>query len=322
MASNFANFLSFLRKAVYYQRCTQYVNVAALAFLVLDYFQTLPSEVELVWQNRWALIKVLFLLSRYLPFIYGPLTLWVGLQSGATLEACTLSFGASSFLIVISMILAEGIMFVRLYALSGHNKKMLAWIVFQLLAIQSVVITFFSLFVRSVKVIKSPLPSVPGCIPSKFDSHKLMIVFAAIVASQLIMMLISSWIGIQKYKHSNSPILVVFYRDGFFYFLSLTVVTIGNIIFDRIGPPELRFMLTLPQGILHSVLSCRLTLHIYDFAKKELNAPHTGAQTTKTGLDFAEVTPSMMGSQQTDTTRLPERGEGSSRSISQSRAGN
>jgi hypothetical protein len=89
------------------------------------------------------------------------------------------------------------------------------------------------------EVITSPLPSVPGCIPSRFDSQKLMIVFAAIVASQFsaftqpfsacngdpsyaVMMLISSWIGIRKYKHSNSPILVVFYRDGFFYFLSLT----------------------------------------------------------------------------------------------------
>jgi hypothetical protein len=75
--------------------------------------------------------------------------------------------------------------------------------------------------------------------------------------------------------------------------------------------------LNRPQGILHSVLSCRLTLHIYDFAKKELNAPQTGAEMTKTGLDFAEVTPSMMASQQTDTTRLPERGEGSSRTISE-----
>lgn len=84
-------------------------------------------------------------------------------------------------------------------------------------------------------------------------------------------------------------------------------------VFGRI---RLDVALNRPQGILHSVLSCRLTLHIYEFAKKELNAPQTGAQMTKTGLDFAEVTPSMMASQQTDTTRLTERGEGPSRRMS------
>ncbi|EFI26791.1 hypothetical protein CC1G_15714 [Coprinopsis cinerea okayama7 len=204
-----------------------------------------------------------------------------------------MAFGASSVLIVVSMMLAEAIMFIRLYALSGHKKRMCAWLLFQFLGVHVTVFVVFSLFVKSVKFIPSPLSSIPGCIPYRFDSHKLLIVFGMVVASQLGKLLRFTNVengddGIHKFRSSGSPILLVFYRDGFFYFVSLTLVTIGNIIFDRRAPPELRFMLTLPQGVLHSVLACRLILHIYDFARRELyDSRGWGGDKTGTGLDFA-----------------------------------
>jgi hypothetical protein len=40
-----------------------------------------------------------------------------------------------------------------------------------------------------------------------------------------------------------------------------------------------------PQGVLHSVLSCRLILHMYDFGRKEVMA----TQETGTALEFATV---------------------------------
>lgn len=76
----------------------------------------------------------------------------------------------------------------------------------------------------------------------------------------------------------------MFYQDGIVYFVSLALVTVGNIIFDLVGPPELRFMLAVPQGVLHSVLSCRMILHMYDFGRKEIMA---SSEETGTGMEFA-----------------------------------
>ena len=43
---------------------------------VYDYFLTLPDEVSLIWAAPWTPMKVLFLLTRYIPFIDGGIMLY------------------------------------------------------------------------------------------------------------------------------------------------------------------------------------------------------------------------------------------------------
>jgi len=45
------------------------INVASITILIFDYFLTLPSETSLIWSARWTCFKVLFLVTRYLPFV-------------------------------------------------------------------------------------------------------------------------------------------------------------------------------------------------------------------------------------------------------------
>ncbi|KAJ2922445.1 hypothetical protein H1R20_g14649, partial [Candolleomyces eurysporus] len=114
-----------------------------------------------------------------------------------------------------------------------------------------------------------------------------------------VIMMISIFIGFYRYKASNNRLLSVFHRDGIFYFVTLAGVTTANIIFDSAAPLEYRFMLAAPlpslslssqlshspQGCLHSILSCRLILHLHEFAEKELSTPES--QQNKSSLQFA-----------------------------------
>ena len=36
---------------------------------IFDYFITLQREVDFLWPTRWSLVKVLFFVTRYLPFV-------------------------------------------------------------------------------------------------------------------------------------------------------------------------------------------------------------------------------------------------------------
>ncbi|KZP03451.1 hypothetical protein FIBSPDRAFT_1055280 [Athelia psychrophila] len=45
-----------------------YFDVFSACVLVYDYILTFNSEVTLIWGEPWKSLKVLFLLSRYLPF--------------------------------------------------------------------------------------------------------------------------------------------------------------------------------------------------------------------------------------------------------------
>ncbi|KAJ3847766.1 hypothetical protein EV368DRAFT_68835 [Lentinula lateritia] len=46
-----------------------YVTISFLALLTYDWFISLSREVIRVWQSRWSLVKVLYLYTRYAPFI-------------------------------------------------------------------------------------------------------------------------------------------------------------------------------------------------------------------------------------------------------------
>lgn len=43
--------------------------MAACVLFVWDYLLTVDLEVQHVWKSQWSVIKVVFLLQRYLPFI-------------------------------------------------------------------------------------------------------------------------------------------------------------------------------------------------------------------------------------------------------------
>ncbi|RXW14791.1 hypothetical protein EST38_g11062 [Candolleomyces aberdarensis] len=177
------------------------------------------------------------------------------------------------------MVIAEAIMYIRVWALGGNTKKLGAALLAQFLGIHIAIYTVLGIFLRSVELI----------------------------------MIISIVIGFSRYKASNNRLLSVFHRDGIFYFVTLAGVTTANIIFDSVAPLEYKFMLAAyvlhpprqnidiltlspltslssqqshsPQGCLHSILSCRLILHLHEFAEKELSTPES--QQNKSSLQFA-----------------------------------
>ncbi|KAJ2932234.1 hypothetical protein H1R20_g4846, partial [Candolleomyces eurysporus] len=247
-----------------------------------DYLQTVDLEVSLIWERDWSRVKVLYVISRYIPCLYLPVALFVGLQYNPTVQKCGASFATSSLLIVTGMMVAEAILFIRVCALA-QSKRITIWLVLQFIGVHAAIYAVFSLFLKSIKFLPYQIGNIPGCIPYRFNSTLLLVVFGIVVASETIIMLITGYIGVRRYRSSDCPLLVVFYQDGILYFVSLAAVTVGNIIFDVAGPPELRFMLAVPQGVLHSVLSCRMILHLYDFGKKEVTPTHA----TGTALEFA-----------------------------------
>ena len=40
----------------------------SITLLIYDYILTLPMEVSLIWRAKWTVMKVLYVIQRYLPF--------------------------------------------------------------------------------------------------------------------------------------------------------------------------------------------------------------------------------------------------------------
>lgn len=44
-------------------------TVAACVLFVWDYILTFGLEVQYIWKSRWTVVKVVYLIQRYLPFV-------------------------------------------------------------------------------------------------------------------------------------------------------------------------------------------------------------------------------------------------------------
>ncbi|EIW85969.1 hypothetical protein CONPUDRAFT_68605 [Coniophora puteana RWD-64-598 SS2] len=68
---------------------------------VFDYFLTLPSEVTWVWSMRWNMTRIIFTVSRYFAFVAGSLTAYI------------------------TIVAAEVLIIIRVYAFWERNRRLL-----------------------------------------------------------------------------------------------------------------------------------------------------------------------------------------------------
>ncbi|KAF8526413.1 hypothetical protein JB92DRAFT_2873061, partial [Gautieria morchelliformis] len=100
-----------------------YVNTATLALLAYDTLLTLPSEITYIWRRRVRLGTVLYLLARYPAFL--------NFIIGVYVDIANISLQVSNPLVHLAECLAimilpgiEGLLSVRVYAMSQHNQGM------------------------------------------------------------------------------------------------------------------------------------------------------------------------------------------------------
>jgi hypothetical protein len=66
---------------------SKYFNIAGMAILIFDYAITLEDEGRWVWGRNWDVTRLVFTVSRYLPFAGAGLTAYCGCH-GETLFFC------------------------------------------------------------------------------------------------------------------------------------------------------------------------------------------------------------------------------------------
>lgn len=239
----------------------KYINVASGAVLVFDYFQTFTMEVELIWNSKWSIGKFLFLLARYSAFFDVPLVLYYALASNVSHDTCYHVYAVSSYSTAFGIVVAEAIMILRTYALWGNNRRLLIFLTTLLAAVYIPVIVILVFFLRSLKYGEPPLPTVIGCYPTE-GSIILFADFVLLVVLETIIMALTLWIGVKRFRHSRNRLVYTLYRDGIFYFVYLFLISVGNIIVLVAGPPEYVDLLNTFQRVMHSVLSTRTMLHV------------------------------------------------------------
>ncbi|KAH6902705.1 hypothetical protein BKA70DRAFT_1434305 [Coprinopsis sp. MPI-PUGE-AT-0042] len=239
--------------------------VVSIALIVAELFQMLDLEVSLIWKAQWSLVKVLYIANRILPFLVLPFPVILGVGS------CVL--------------LAEALLYVRLYALSGRNKWMRIFLILNLAIVYAVGYVSLALFIHTGSCKVKPL--VPSDIISTHPMYDVAGPEKALITSayELNNVLFSHsrpvcWLGLINY-HSiqDSPLLKVFYRDGVFYFIVIAVLAVVNGVTAAHLPVGYQFLLGSSQAAAHSVLVTRMVLHLKQQAASDLRRSNAVSNT-------------------------------------------
>jgi len=258
--------------ALEHLRIVTYFNVASAALLIYDYFLTFTREVTLIWPAQWNLMKVLFLLTRYLPFIDAWILVYNHLQRHPNVETCYQIFKAASWLFYVGTALPEIILTLRTWAVWNRDWRLTIGLPILFVCCWGPIIGFIIVFVKSLAFMPLTSPALLGCLVIK-GSHIITLCWTLLLVYEFAIFLLMLIKGIQCYRNGGSSGLFrVVYRDGLIYYLYLFAFSLTNVIVVATVPPDLQVVLVLTERVLHPILGCRVIL---DIRNQVSNKTHT-----------------------------------------------
>ncbi|KAG1798644.1 uncharacterized protein HD556DRAFT_196806 [Suillus plorans] len=233
----------------------KYANLGSIAILVFDFCITFPEEVRWTWFRPWDITRVIFVISRYLPFAGVGLTAYDALR---VKHQCT-SSPQGKIIHIISIVAAESLLIIRTWAFWQKSKRLLIG-----LLVYSVLIIAAALAVdlSPKMLLPGEEPPVGTCYFEDTRNEAVVYIFLAMFES--VILILTVYKRVHDYKNFQSRIVVTLYHDGMFYMLCILGITLANVIIGAALPSAYSDMLDALQLVSHSVLASRILFRIRD----------------------------------------------------------
>jgi len=237
---------------------SKFLNVAALAAFAFDYCLTFPLEVEHVWGTKWEVTRIVFTLSRYLPFLASSLACYDVLVN----NRCGVLIVILDALYTACVILAESILILRTYALWGRNKKVLVFL-----------LVLGGAFIAGAEVTSLKIDlTLPGDFTSfyKFapsacvyrSSRSTAFQYGFLAMYEIILQCMNSWRKFRTYRGFQSRALNTLYCDGIIYMSWIILLSAVKLTVMVVAPVTFIPALDTAQVAIHSVLACRIFFNL------------------------------------------------------------
>ncbi|KAF8991355.1 hypothetical protein BDQ17DRAFT_1370900 [Cyathus striatus] len=204
-------------------RHLQFIDVVSgFSLLVYEYFITLDSEVKYVWGSRWGLMKILYIITRYLPFTDTSLLIFRHFLPHPS---------SQTWFIMLGMSIAEVIFTLRTWVMCGKKK----WLTFSLPVFYVVLWTcdYYSIGKAVNTVTFNYQPLMPwGCLVSDGNMTLIWINWTLLFIydfANLALMLIPRYRSVLNQK-GKSRLTKAIFTDGIIYYVYLFIVSLANLI--------------------------------------------------------------------------------------------
>ncbi|TFK20540.1 hypothetical protein FA15DRAFT_673388 [Coprinopsis marcescibilis] len=249
-----------------------YFNVASLVVLTLEYFQTVGQEAKLIWPTQWSYVKVIFILNRYLPLALVPPIIYYNVAPLLPALTCKLLFTVPAIGIACSILVADALLYIRIYAVSGRSTIMRNILVANALCVFGLALGPWAFYLIKTVFIDSPFPELSGCFGSEPGPvYLVMVTFGSLLYSTIVTAALFVFYAVRLSRTSRAnPLLKVLYIDGALYFISIAALSIINGLVAVLAPDRYRFLLAIPQAVFHNILAARMVLDIREAARTDM----------------------------------------------------
>ncbi|TFK19195.1 hypothetical protein FA15DRAFT_221578 [Coprinopsis marcescibilis] len=205
------------------RRYAQYIAVTSTTILLCDYWDTLFTEITLIWPSKWRVSNFLFMVTRYIVFAEVPLRFaMVGLIPN--LLDCKKLMIAINVLLVAGVILCEGTLLWCLCALFDASRRTKIISLAILVSFSIVGLTVMGLGLSHVQFVgPSNARLRTGCMVVKPGVYFFTINCSLLLLAELVFLGFSIYHGVETWDPKNSGSLrSTVITDGVIYYLVLS----------------------------------------------------------------------------------------------------
>ncbi|KAJ8693128.1 hypothetical protein PTI98_010370 [Pleurotus ostreatus] len=230
-----------------HSRLVLYFDFASAAIALYDYILTLELETRHMWfKQRWSLIRILFFINRYTPFVDITFSLYNVLLP--TEQGCTFMNKFSGWSFCLSIALSEVILTMRTWSLwKGWRWSCVALVAFYLSCWIPIGV-LLDIFFAHAEVYAIRLPGYATClvIPGNKSLYICWTLLLAYDTGTLALMIVAgtrSYTQLYGRLRGSSALLRTIYRDGITYYIALFILALMNIVTVAMLPVRQRVAL-------------------------------------------------------------------------------
>ncbi|KAG2057933.1 hypothetical protein BDR06DRAFT_994649 [Suillus hirtellus] len=228
---------------------SKFANIGAFAILIFDFCITFQDEVKWTWTRPWDIIRVIFTISRYLPFIGSGLTAYAALRvSGPPAPSL-----AENIIHIIGIVAAEGLLVVRTWAFWRKSKRMLIGLVTY--SVVTVIAAVSINVLPNHQLISAGVSTIPG--QDFYSSRNAALVYTVLALFECVILALTAYKKFSDYRQIESSIVNTVYGGSIFYMLCIIAITVTNVIIDAVFP-----IFDTLQVVIHSVLASRIMFNL------------------------------------------------------------
>ncbi|KAG2153668.1 uncharacterized protein EDB93DRAFT_208357 [Suillus bovinus] len=235
-----------------------YTAVASITVLLFDFIITFDSEVRWTWGRGWGTTRIIFVVSRYSPFVGLVMTVYysVGSVHGGIPNHGTFT-AVYDVIRWLGIAAAELLLVIRTYVIWECNKRFLV-----LTLILTTAVSIAVLVISDVGASKSR-DSTGVFVEGQSSS----IVYGLLMLVELVLMTLTLYKHFKYFRMEHSPLVTALCRDGIISILCITLVSTANCISIILLPPSYSALLAGPQLVAHSVLASRLLFNLREMSE-------------------------------------------------------